>query len=59
MILASNTVEKHSDDIIDKCIKEILLQCHEPLEGGEGWIQEADLGVECRAKVLFSTIKLI
>jgi hypothetical protein len=51
MILASDAVEKHADDIIDTCIKNILLQCHEPMEGGEEWIEDADLGVECRAKV--------
>jgi hypothetical protein len=51
MILASDTVEKHADDIIDKCIKDILLKCHDPLEGGEAWIEDTDLGVECRVKV--------
>jgi hypothetical protein len=51
MVLASDTVEKHADDIIDKCIKDILLQCHDPLEGGEEWIEDSELGVECRAKV--------
>jgi len=51
MILASDIVEKHADDIIDKCIKEILLKCHDPLEGEDRWLEEADLGIECRAKV--------
>ena len=51
MILASDAVEKHADDIIDTCIKDILLQCHYDDEGGEDWIDDADLGVECRAKV--------
>lgn len=51
MILASDAVEKHADDIIDTCIKDILLQCHESNEGSEDWIDDADLGVECRAKV--------
>lgn len=51
MILASDTVEIHADDIIDTCIKDVLLQCHEPGEGGEDWINDADLGIECRAKV--------
>jgi hypothetical protein len=54
MILASETVEKHADDIIDKCIKDILLQCRDPDEGGAEWIEDADLGVECRAKVCIS-----
>jgi hypothetical protein len=52
MILASDAVEKHADDIIDTCIKDILLHYHESDEGGEDWIDDADLGVECRAKVL-------
>jgi len=52
MILASDNVEKRADDIIDTCIKGILMQCHDPLEGGEEWIEDADLGVECRAKIL-------
>ena len=51
MILATDVVEKHADAIIDICIKDILLQCHEPDEGGEDWIEDADLGIECRAKV--------
>jgi hypothetical protein len=51
MILASETVEKYADDIIDKCIKDILLQCRDPDEGGADWIDDADLGIECRAKV--------
>ena len=51
MILASGTVEQYADAIIDTCIKNILLQCHEPHEGGEEWIEDADLGTECRAKV--------
>lgn len=51
MILASDTVENHADDIIDTCIKDILLRCHYDDEGGEDWIDDADLGVECRAKV--------
>lgn len=55
MILASEAVEKYADEIIDACIKDILLQCHEPLEGGEDWIDDADLGVECRAKVSHSS----
>lgn len=58
MILASDAVEKHADDIIDTCIKDILLQCHEPMEGGEDWIEDADLGVECRAKVYCHLDKL-
>jgi hypothetical protein len=51
MILASDTVEKYADDIIDTCIKNILLQCHESVDGGDDWIDDADLGIECRAKV--------
>ena len=51
MILASDIVEKHADAIIDTCIKNILLQCHDPHEGGEDWIGDVDLGIECRAKV--------
>jgi hypothetical protein len=51
MTLASNIVETYADDIIDTCIKDILLQCHEPNEGGDEWIDDADLGRECRAKV--------
>ena len=51
MILASDSVEEYADEIIDTCIKEVLLQCHEPLEGGEEWIPDPDLGIECRAKV--------
>jgi hypothetical protein len=51
MILANDTVERFADEIIDKCIKDILLQCHEPDEGSEEWIEDADLGIECRAKV--------
>jgi hypothetical protein len=58
MIHASETVEKHADDIVDKCIKDILLQCHEPGEGGEDWIEDADLGPECRAKVTKQTLHL-
>lgn len=52
MILASETVETYADDVIDTCIKDILLQCHEPQEGGDDWVEDADLGPECRAKVL-------
>jgi hypothetical protein len=59
MILASDIVEKYADDIIDTCIKDILLQCHEPLEGGEEWIEEADLGIECRAKVISNIDTLV
>ena len=51
MILASDIVEKHADAIIDICIKNILLECHDPHEGGEDWIDDVDLGIECRAKV--------
>jgi len=51
MILASETVETYADDVIDTCIKDILLQCHEPQEGGDDWVDDADLGPECRAKV--------
>jgi hypothetical protein len=51
MILASDIVEKYADSIIDICIKTILLQCHDPHEGGENWIDDVDLGIECRAKV--------
>jgi hypothetical protein len=51
MILASDIVESYADDIIDTCIKDILLQCHEPQEGGDDWVEDADLGPECRAKV--------
>ena len=51
MIHASETVEPHADDIVDKCIKDILLQCHDKEEGGDQWIEDADLGTECRAKV--------
>jgi hypothetical protein len=51
MILASETVEKYADAIIDKCIKDILMKTREPNEGGEEWVKDADLGVECRAKV--------
>jgi len=54
MILASDTVESYADDIIDTCIKDILLQCHEPQEGGDDWVEDADLGPECRAKVCIS-----
>jgi len=54
MILASGMVEKHADDVIEKCIRGILLVCHDPLEGGEEWIEDAELGVECRAKVCFT-----
>ena len=54
MILASDTVEKHADDIIDTCIKDILLQCHEAGEGGDDWIDDVDLGIECRAKVVLT-----
>ena len=51
MILASETVETYADDIIDTCIKDILLKCHDPQEGDQDWIDDADLGLECRAKV--------
>jgi len=51
MILASDTVETYADDVIDTCIKDILLQCHEPQEGSDYWVEDADLGPECRAKV--------
>ena len=51
MILAPDAVEKHADQVIDTCIKDILLACYDPLEGGEDWIDDVDLGVECRAKV--------
>ena len=51
MILASDAVEKYAHNIIDKCIQDILLQCHHPEEGGGEWIEDADLGIECRAKV--------
>lgn len=51
MILASATVEKYADDITDKCVKDILMQTRDPNEGGEDWVKDADLGVECRAKV--------
>lgn len=54
MILASDMVEKYADEIIDTCIKDILLECRDPLEGGEEWINDADLGPECRAKVFTS-----
>ena len=54
MILASDMVEKYADEIIDTCIKDILLECRDPLEGGEEWIDGADLGPECRAKVFTS-----
>jgi len=56
MILASETVETYADDIIDKCIKDILLQCHEPQEGGNDWVDDADLGPECRAKACILTM---
>jgi hypothetical protein len=55
MILASDVVEKYADEIVDICIKEILLQCREPGEGGEEWIDDVDLGIECRAKVSILT----
>ena len=51
MTLAASFVENHADDIVDTCIKDILVQCHDPSEGGEDWIEDADLGKECRAKV--------
>jgi hypothetical protein len=55
MTLAVTFVEKHADDIVDTCIKDILLQCHEPSEGNsedqKDWLEDADLGIECRAKV--------
>ena len=51
MILASETVEKYADVIIDKCIKDILMNTREPNEGGEEWVKDSELGVECRAKV--------
>jgi hypothetical protein len=55
MTLAVAFVEKHADDIVDTCIKDILLQCHEPAEdkpeGEQIWLEDADLGIECRAKV--------
>jgi hypothetical protein len=51
MIKSVDIVEKYADQIVDKCINDILLQCHDPYEGGEEWIADADLGVECRAKV--------
>lgn len=52
MTLAVNFVEKHADDIVDTCIKDILLQCHDPSEGEDDWLEDAELGIECRAKVL-------
>jgi hypothetical protein len=51
MTLAVTFVEKHADDIVDTCIKDILLQCHDPEEGAKVWLEDADLGIECRAKV--------
>jgi len=52
MILTVDIVEKYADEIHDKCINDILMQSRDPFEGGEEWIEESDLGVECRAKVL-------
>jgi hypothetical protein len=52
VLLPPGVDPKHDDDIIDTCIKYILLETHEPNEGSEEWIKDDDLGAECRAKVI-------